>query len=206
MSRDLFEGLPPLLPVDFFNISVDVALGKKVELPDTSELLAEEAFAEMEITLEKEGISLFALIKKPFEECFYPEYEKGDCLELFFDTRDLKTAGFMTRFCHHFLILPTEVQGITSREITRFRTEDSHPLCDPLEIEVKPNFASSKYSLDIFIPASCLHGYDPNSFNRLGFTYRFNRYQGEPQNFSLSSHTYNIAQQPSLWATLQIKV
>lgn len=205
MKPTLFENLQPLLPVDFFEMGLDITLNKKLDLPDTSDLLGEASFGDLTLLLKQDGIHIQATVKKPFEECFYPDYEKGDCLELFFDTRDLKTAGFMTRFCHHFLILPVEVQGITSREVTQFRTEDTHPLCDPADLEVQPDFSSSRYQLNIFIPAHCLHGYDPLSFKRLGFTYRLNRFQGEPQHFSVSSRNFNIVQHPSLWASLQIK-
>jgi hypothetical protein len=206
MSKGPFEGLQALPPLDFFSMELEATLDKKCVLPDTSELLGEESFATISLTLDKGGILVKAEMKKPFEEGFYPDYEKGDCLELFIDTRDLKTAGFMTRFCHHFLILPVEIQGITSREITRFRTEDIHPLCDPLDLELKPSFATSRYSLEVYLPAHCLHGYDPASFNRLGMTYRINRPGGNPQHFSTSSKLYNIAQHPSLWASIQMRL
>ena len=202
MNKTLFEELDPLIPVDFFNIEVEGTIGKEFSLPDTSDLLGESSFADFSMKLTKEALKLKVDIRKPFEESLYPEYEKGDSLELFIDTRDLKTAGFMTRFCHQFLILPVEVQGITSREITRFRTEDVHPLCDPADLEVKAHFHSGRYSLEIEIPEHCLHGYDPASFSRLGFTYRVNRPEGNPQHFSLSSRLYNIVQHPSLWATI----
>ena len=204
-SGELFETLEPLIPIDFFNIGVEIRLGKKLTLPDTSDLLGEDSFAEVSLCLQKEEVVITALIKKPFEESVFPDFDKGDSLELFLDTRDLKTSGFMNRFCHHFLILPVVVNGIASHEITHFRTEDSHPLCDPLEIEVRPDFASTRYQLEIVLPASCLHGYDPTSFNRLGFTYRINRHQGQPQHFSVSSRDFNIAQHPSLWASFNIK-
>jgi hypothetical protein len=205
MSKEVLAELPTLLPIDFFNLEIEASLGKKLLLPDTSELLNEESFSKLFLTCLSESLVLHADIKKPFEECFYPEYEHGDSLELFIDTRDLKTAGFMTRFCHHFLILTTYVKGVTSREITRFRTEDVHPLCDPLDLEVKASFSSSHYSLEVSIPAHCLHGYDPASFNRIGFTYRLNRPGGSAQHFSVSSHYYSIAQHPSLWATIQMR-
>jgi len=205
MNKTFLADLEPLQPVNFFNLELEGRLGKEFLLPDTSFLLGETPFGEIALLLQKEAIIIKAKVHKPFEESFYPAYEKGDSLELFFDTRDLKTAGFMTRFCHHFVILPVEVEGVMAREITRFRTEDVHSLCDPAEIEVKTDFASSSYSLNIYLPVSCLHGYDPLSFHRLGFTYKLNRFRGEPQHFALSSHFYNIVQHPSYWASIEIK-
>lgn len=211
--QEILEGLPSLSPADFFSVSCDVhyskapptakLFGKSYLLPDTSGLLSEERFATLSLAWNEKALFLEAVIQKPYEQAFFPEFRKGDCLELFFDTRDLKNAGFLTRFCHHFLILPEEIDGARSQEITRFRTEDSHPLCDPADIEVKSHFGKQEYRVEIHIPAFCLHAYDPSAFDRLGFTYRINRLKGEPQHFALSSHSYPLEKEPSLWASLK---
>lgn len=205
MAKTLFEFTAPFLPVDFFTVELQAKLGKELSLPDTSELLGEEHFAKVSLSPSQVGIRIKADVRKPFEETQYPDYDKGDSLELFIDTRDLKTAGFMTRFCHHFLILPQSENGVTSREVTRFRTEDTHPLCDPADLEVTMKPSSSRYALDVFIPAQALHGYDPSAFKRLGFTFRLNRYRGDPQHFVLSSKLYKITDHPSYWASIELK-
>ena len=58
--------------------------------------------------------------------------------------------------------------------------------------------------LQIFIPAECLHGYDPEQFDRLGFSYRINRYALPPQHFSVVTKEYQIEQQPSLWSHMRL--
>ena len=143
-------------------------------------------------------------IAKPFEEALYPDYQKGDSIELFIDTRDLKTAGFPTRFCHHFLILPQSVEGIESQEITRFRTDDTHPLADSDLIFCDTEFSKNAQRIRIRIASEALHGYDPLSFDRLGFNYRINRPGGEPGHFVLSSNVANPAGHPSLWASMKL--
>lgn len=208
MANEILEQIPPLLPIDFFSLSLDIAYAKSHRqlstLPDTSELLGEESFAEVSLGWNEEGIFVHAKIERPFQECFFPDFKAGDALELFFDTRDLKTAGFPTRFCHHFVILPQEVQGIRAQEITHFRTEDTHPLCDSDEIKVDADFGRKSYEIRVQIPAHCLHGYDPRAFDRLGFSYRINRYKGEPQHFSVSSQFYTVEAEPSLWSSLKL--
>ncbi len=79
-----------------------------------------------------------------------------------------------------------------------------HEWCDPKELQLNANLGKSDYHLDIFIPAHCLHGYDPDQFDRLGFTYRINRPGEEPQHFAVCSRDYQIEQQPSLWASLRL--
>jgi hypothetical protein len=206
---ELLEKLPPLPPLQFFAITAEIKKGAEIKkthlLPEFSDLLAEVNFADVFMAWNEEGILLKVEVRKSFEEAHYPDYQKGDALEFFFDTRDLKTAGFPTRFCHHFLVLPKDVQGVQVQELSTFRTEDTHPLCDPDEIEVKTTFAGRGYQMEIFFPAHVLHGYEPTSFDHLGFTYRIHRAKGPSQHFALSSLFYKIEQTPSLWGSLILK-
>lgn len=202
------DHLSPILPIDFFSAQIELhcaekgGLKKKHALPDFSHLLSEESFATVSMGWEKKGLLFSIEVRHPFMDAFYPEFHRGDSVELFIDTRDLKTAGFLTRFCHHFVILPKPVEGITAQEITAFRTDDRHELCDSSLLGVKGDFQKRSYSLDIFIPAECLHGFDPSSFDRLGFTYRINRVGGDPQHFALSSDYFAIEKEPSLWSSM----
>lgn len=215
------EEFIPLTPVNFFQISADCPYlsrskdqkfpnitkvqAQKMLLPDTSELCSEESFAEVSLGWNEEGLEFFIRVNRPFKRAFYPEVERGDSVELFIDTRDVKTSGFNTRFCHHFFFLAEGVEGHFAGEITKFRTEDVHPLCDSSELKVKSLVQSSGYVLNIFIPSHCLNGYDPEQFNRLGFSYRINQADGFPQHFTVVSEDFPIEQQPSLWGSLKLK-
>ncbi|MBI2742878.1 MAG: hypothetical protein HYX48_03065 [Chlamydiales bacterium] len=205
----LLDQIEPLSPLDFFALSFEIEYAKAFRrlspLPSTTPFLGEEKFAEVSMGWNEEALLIEVSVDKPFEECFFPQLSQGDAVELFFDTRDLKSAGFLTRFCHHFVILPKEVGEIRVQELTRFRTEDTHPLCDPEEIEVKADFGRKKYTLQITIPSNCLHGYDPASFDRLGLTYRIHRFKGSPQHFSVSSRYYSIEQEAALWSSVKLK-
>lgn len=214
------EEFVPLTPVNFFQISADCAYlprskeqkfpcisrteAPKRLLPDTSHLCGEESFAEVSIGWNEEGIEAYLQVNSSFKRVFYPEIDRGDSVELFIDTRDVKTAGFNTRFCHHFFFLPEGMHGHFAGEITRFRTEDVHPICDAKELKVKSLLQSSGYTLNIFIPCHCLYGYDPDQFNRLGFSYRINRTEGFSQHFTVTTDDFPIEQQPSLWGSLKL--
>ena len=210
-----------ITPVNFFQLTADCyqsqgqSIGdfpslnkknyKKFLLPDTSALCGEIAFAEVAICWNMEGLEFFINIDSPLRLSSYPEVSEGDSVELFIDTRDVKTSGFNTRFCHHFFFLAEGVDGRFAGEITKFRTEDLHALCDVNELKLKVSKQSTGYALNIFIPKSCLFGYEPGQFNRLGFSYRINRAEGFPQHFSVVSEDYHIEEQPSLWASLNFK-
>ncbi len=203
MTEETLDHILPILPIDFFTVQIDLQKKKRL-LPDFSDLLSEDRFADVSMSWEQKGLSFEIEAKQPFAECFFPEFQKGDSIELFIDTRDLKTAGFITRFCHHFVILPKAMDGIIAQEITAFRTDDRHELCDGSAISVVSDFQKRGYSVNIFIPTECLHGYDPSSFERLGFTYRINRFGGDPQHFALSSDYFNIEKEPSLWSSMSL--
>lgn len=213
MNGEHLEECPALVPLEFFALEGKLRYSKTAPsskvmrrsflLPDTSEWLAEEHFADVALAWNEGGIFINVFVDKAFEEAFYPRFSDGDAIELFFDTRDLKAAGFATRFCHQFVFLPQAVQGIQAQEITHFRTEDSHTLCEAAELQISTEFEKKQYSLQIFIPSTCLHGFDPSSFDRIGFTYRLHRFKGVPQNFALSSGHFSLEQHPRLWASFK---
>lgn len=210
MNSDNFFSLSP---INFFQLGIDCHYvepgaplkGDKYRLPDTSVLCGEKHFATVSMGWNKEGIEVLVNVDHPIEQCSFPDVTQGDSVELCFDTRDVKTSGFNTRFCHHFYFLPEAVEGNRAGEITRFRTEDTHELCDSKELKVSTQSSAKKYTMKIFIPSQCLHGYDPDQFDRLGFTYRINRFHGEPQHFSVVTEEYQIEQQPSLWSSVKLK-
>jgi len=215
MIIESLEGMAAIAPLDFFSVQGELRQVKSAPslrqmqklylLADTSELLGEEHFADVAMAWSEEGLFIAAFIDQPFEESKYPRYAEGDALELFFDTRDLKTAGFATRFCHHFLFLPQAVQGVQCQELTHFRTEESHPLCDPQDLQVVTTFEKKGYQMEIFLPRHVLFGFDPLAFDRIGINYKVHRTGGQPQHFALSSEHFNLQQYPRLWASFNLR-
>lgn len=205
----------PISPINFFQIgwecphvdsgvlfqSVEKKL-LKYKLPDLSALCADEEFGDVFMGWNEEGLEFVFKVGKKVEEVSYPDIVRGDSIEIFLDTRDVKTSGYNTRFCHHFFFLPEAVESHQKGERTHFRTEDAHELCNPAELYLKVSAKSDEYVLHIKIPKSCLNGYDPEQFNRLGFTYRINRPRWQSQHFSVITEDYQLEQQPSLWSSL----
>ena len=194
----ILKDLPPLVPSTFFQIKAKIyqSMKSKALLPDTSTLLGEEHFVDMALSWSLEGIKVSAKAHK--------DLVKGDCLELFFDTRDVKSANSITRFCHHFLIYPEKIDGVQAVEVTRFRNDDGHKLADPSLFSVLTTVRYSFYKMDIKICKDALHGYNPTECKRLGFYYRFIRKNGPPQHFAVSSVEFSIDKHPELWPSLEL--
>jgi hypothetical protein len=208
------EPLPSLYPETFFGFSAPIYQSLKIPagrtkrsflLPHSAELLDEEKFADVYMSWDEEGLCLFCESNRAFVDSAYPRFDEGDSLELFIDTRDLKEMGIIHRFCHHFLFLPIEVQGVRALEITHFRGEDNHPLAEPSQLLVETVFEKKSYSLSIYLPKEALYGYDPANVPRLGFSYCFHRKGGKPQHFPISSRACSIGRVPFLWASLQLE-
>lgn len=201
--------LPALSPAHFFELSaellycsVDEPLGEEHLLPDCSEINGSDAAVDILMGWNHEELRIAVRGSRPFQEASPARLDRSDALEFFIDTRDIKDAGFNTRFCHHFYFLPKAEDGSqAAAEITRFRTEDSHPLCDPSELRVERH---SKEFVELRVPAKSLVGYDPELFPRLGFTYRFNRENGSPQYFGCTEEAYRFDQLPALWSRLRL--
>lgn len=207
----LFEDLPGFSPVQFFGITADciyckrsLKAEKNFQLPSTTELLNEDGFADVYVGWNMEKLFFHFSVKVPFQKIGDGDFRRGDSIELFIDTRDLKSKSTVSRFCHHFVFFPVESQNFYGREITRFRNEEMHRLCHPEDLLVKAELKPQSYTLAIEIPAHSLHGYDPLSFSRLGFTYRINRTGAPPQHFAVSSDEYVIEQHPATWGTLRL--
>jgi hypothetical protein len=206
------DDTPSLSPVQFFGITADCYTVKgKLKpdkdhlLPSTSDLLAEDAFADVYAGWTVDKLCFHITVNVPFQKIGEGDYRKGDSVEIFIDTRDLKTKSTVSKFCHHFIFFPALAQNFYGREITRFRGDDMHRLCHPEDLQVTPKIEKKGYSIAIEIPAHCLHGFDPLSFSRIGFTYRINRAGGAPQHFAVSSEEYNIEQHPATWGTLKLE-
>lgn len=208
------DEFPGLAPINFFKATTVLwrANGtkaleeKKFCLPNTSALCGgEEHFADIFLGWAPEGVYATVKVSQPWRGSFYPDITKGDSVEFFIDTRDVKTSGYNTRFCHHFYFLPEAIEGHHAGEMTRFRTEEAHQHCEPSLLKIVTRLRKNHYAMEIFIPAECLYGYDPQQFDRLGLAYRINRPDGPPQHFSALSDEYKIQEQPSLWSSFILR-
>jgi hypothetical protein len=164
----------------------------------------EEPFATILMGYSEQGLQFHITVETPKISVFYPEIQKGDAIELFIDTRAVTQAKTTHRFCHHFFFLPEAFEGTLQGEITRFRTEESHPLCDASALECKIKKTKSGYSATIFLPSHALVGYAPQECPKVGFTYRISRSDGKKQYFALSNTLLAIESTPYLWSILRL--
>lgn len=203
-EKDLLEEMDPIFPGDFFRYRIPL-YRDPVLLPEISGLLSENSLGSVALGWSREGVYGTVSVRYPVEECCFPDYRKGDAFELFLDTRDNKRAGAVHRFCHAFVFFPSEIQGVHACEVTKFRAEDTHPLCDPSDLTVSTQFTKKGYELTFCVRAGALHGYDPEQFPSLGFAYRIHAKGKQPENFPLSDRYFDPLQHPAFWASLVLE-
>lgn len=210
----MFESLPSLLPLHFFELFFDAKyvsatkrrgkLGKEHLINPTGKYFDEEDSLEFFLGWNEKGIIVQAEIYSENIEIDPSEFRRGDSIELFFDTRNLKSQGYVSKFCHHFVVFPELADNFYIKEVTRFRNEDMHILASPNDFDVNVEIGKKSYFADIFIPSKCLYGFDPSRFDKLGFTYRVNRKGKDPIHFSLSSMELSVERNPYFWATVNL--
>lgn len=209
----VFKQIPSISSLVFFDVTVacchigqsKLIVHNKFKLPDLASYLDEDEFAHVYAAWHEDKMHFHVEVDGPFEKGDFNDFHKADSVEIFIDTRNLKQKTTLGRFCHHFVFFPEKVEGAYGHEFTRFRGDDVHTLCKPTELQVESIVRPNSTTLDIVIPASCMHGYSPKEFPKIGFSYRINKKDAEPQHFSNTSKEVQFEKNPSLWATLECK-
>jgi hypothetical protein len=202
----MLDGVVPFHPLDFFQVKMSTPPfeGKFVKghlLPS----LDDNSVAKVSLGWSASGLHILIDARYPLTEAQFPDFTRGDVVELMIDCRDNKQGYHLSRFCHHFACFnaPVEHEGkaVYGVEVTRFRGEDTHPLCSPEKIEVE-SFSNKKFS--IFLPREILTGYDPAQFPRIGFSYIIKTHTELEQTFGASIEDFAVEQQPSVWSSIEL--
>lgn len=135
--------------------------------------------------------------------CAAEEWWKRDGLRVCIDTRDARDIKRASRFCHFFYFLPCGGGRDHKTPIVGFhrmsRAKDVPPAPDLTRITVAARIQRNGYSLEAFIPAACLHGWDPAEHPRIGFFYKVNDTVLGAQHFTVTDALgWNV--DPSTWS------
>jgi hypothetical protein len=125
------------------------------------------------------------------------------------DTRDTRDVSRATKFCHRFaaqlrLREPGRKLGVEVVPKPIARAVADAPLSRAGLIESRAELSRSGWTLEIFLPAQALHGFDPDTNRRLGFAYQVADHVREDQ-FLGVGRDFPIGENPSLWATVELR-
>ncbi|MFO0908928.1 MAG: hypothetical protein U0794_11310 [Isosphaeraceae bacterium] len=129
-------------------------------------------------------------------------------LRVWVDTRDTRDVSRATRFCHRFETTLVKGKGksaltVTAQQRPIARAVADAPICKPEEIVATAEKLPKGWRLSLWLPASVMHGFDPDTNRRLGFAYEVRAPDRDPQYFGVG-RDFPIGENPSLWSTLEL--
>jgi hypothetical protein len=131
----------------------------------------------------------------------------SDGAMLWIDTRDTRTIHRASRYCHHFYFLPAaggpDKDLPVAGQLNIHRALQDVPLCRPEQIVFQAQRTKSGYTLEAFLPAAILNGFDRDTNPRLGFFYAIRDGELGEQTLGLGPD-FPYWEDPSLWSTLEL--
>jgi hypothetical protein len=131
----------------------------------------------------------------------------SDGFTLWLDTRDARAGHRASRFCHQFHFLPTgggaEKDEPTFAQTKVNRALQDAPLCGAADVAFRCTRQKGGYSVEAFLPAAVLSGFDPEQHPRLGVFYHVRDQELGDQFLSVNGD-FPFADDPSLWEPLEL--
>lgn len=133
--------------------------------------------------------------------------EASDGVHVWIDTRDARDIHRATKFCHRFsATLESQPRGsidvrVEPRKIHRALADPTGTR--PSAIKAQAVAKADGARVMLFFPSESLHGFDPDTNRRLGFTYQITD-PGRAAHWLALGSEFPVGEDPSLWATLEL--
>jgi hypothetical protein len=184
-------------------------LPDKCTLPDLSSLEGRASWASVRVAWNSDGLGIAILAQRQATKATLADRPEGFAsVNLWIDTRDTRNVSRATRFCHRFtahMTLRPDRQGLdvdlSQRPIARAMADA--PIASPKLLASRTEFTRASWTLELFLPADALNGFDPDTNRRLGFAYLVSDHERDDQ-FLGVGRDFPIGENPSLWATLEL--
>jgi len=178
--------------------------GSEYLLPHLSSLDGEPRFADVYGAWNEDWLAFAVCVTGKRRIQVDPrQFWAKDSVEIWLDTRDVRTAHRLSRYCHQFYFLPKGGGRGGAAPVGRQAASTPAPQADPDEIRVASTTARDGYIIEAIIGASALSGFDVGECNRLGFNYHINDTELGTQ-YWLWGKRFPLHADPSLWGTLEL--
>ena len=178
-------------------------------LTDLALLDGAPAFADLRIAWNPHGIGFSVDVsgKNQPPQCRLEKPAQSDGLQLWIDTRDTQTIHRASRFCHWFCLAPCgdgpEGTQPIGMQLPLPRARENAPICEPEAILLSSELRNDGYSLEAWLPAEILNGFEPQSQPRIGFNFVVSDAELGIQSLAVRED-FPCASDPSLWSTLEL--
>ena len=216
----------PLLPQSFwFRLSVPCrrvdsvpkSAGKRLldmpdecRLPQTPLLDGLKPWADVRVAWNAKGLAIEVEAEGKLDAVWSDDRPEAFCgMHVWVDTRDTRDVSRATRFCHRFdaRVVRGKTQDAVQVSVQQkpiARAVADAPISHGDAILAKVERLKTKWRLELFLPAECLHGYDPETNRRLGFAYQVSDADRESQYLGVGRE-FPLGENPSLWSTLELR-
>ncbi len=194
-----YRGVPPVIDGDLQDWD------RRYQVPDLMELEGREAFADVYAAWSERGLYFAANVRKAAGANVDRRRPlRGDGLQIWLDTRNVRNAHRASRYCHHFYFLPATGRAKPRGGQTRIRRARAQSgMSESSELPVACDASGTGYRLEVHLPAKSLTGFDPEENRLLGFTYLLqDRRQGR-QSWT-ADEPLPVSYDPSLWGTVEL--
>ena len=135
-----------------------------------------EPFADVWAGWSPEGLHLAVRVEKNRAPRVIPRrLDEGDCVEFYVDTRDVRTAHRAGRFCHKFVVAPVGGAGRGRKPVFHHleihRSTATPTIIAPEDVQIASSVEDDRYTVELFLPAAALTGYDVEVNRRLGLAF-----------------------------------
>jgi len=186
-----------------------VSLGEQYVLPSFGELEGKPLLADVRAAWSEDGVAFVVVVrdKKQPPWCRKTRIEDSDGLQVWIDTRDAHNIHRASRFCHRFVFLPSGSgkgfqQPVAATLPINRAKERPKPVANSV-LQIQSKQRSDGYTLQAFVPAQAITGYDPQEHPKLGFSYAIVDRELGWQTFSVGPE-FPFQEDPSLWGTLEL--
>lgn len=182
-------------------------LGPEFAIPELTNLDGKRPFAQLRAAWNEKGLVFELRVsgRRQSVWCDRTSVFDSDGLSLWIDTRDSHQVHRATRYCHHFVFLPTGAgpnldQPFKEKLLINRAREQSHFVA-PKTLGARTAIQRGGYRLTVHIPADALTGFDPDEQPRLGFFYAVRDRELGYQSLCLGRE-FPVNEDPSLWGSL----
>lgn len=213
---------PILPPAFFFRFAIAVPYhaelpqkrGALLSLPETCRLPRvnlsdrEPAFGDVRMAWNGQGVGVSVEVREktmPLNGSRTVPLQ-SDGLQIWIDTRNTQTIHRASRYCHHFCLSPGEDKKSLAPwaiELPIARAREERPVADGKELLIQAQKHADGYTLEAWLPAKVLFGYDPDATPQLGFYYLLQDAELGRQVLTVGPE-FPFDQDPSLWSTLEL--
>jgi hypothetical protein len=166
-------------------------------------------FADVRVAWNEFGLGVQVRVtgKEQAPQCDAARVRGSDGLTLWIDTRDGRSSHRASRYCHQFHLLPAgggpDLDEPVFAQTKINRALQDAPLVSPQAVPFRCTTTRGGYTLEGFLPAGVLHGFDPEQNPRLGIYYVVRDAEQGEQVLSVGSE-FPYGEDPSLWSVLEL--